>query len=270
MKEFQNKIKEYQTKYQKEEMDNNLLKAQMAELNNTIGRKDIEINDAKYEKKRLESDNAKLLRKICDLNELLSITNTGASSCMKNNAHQESKSGLKQPTIHNIRSTKERKPLQILNDNVDSTLDLLPKKRSSSHAVLSDNKKKSTIINETAINPIVIEDDGENEQDLASHKHIKIRTNTDKKQKENLTSMSSANIPTSTMNSRHRHDRAHLKGDTCVSCAKFYGNEALPAQLNDRNVYLTGQDRIQLHSRHRGQRATTPPGFWTIVYMQMS
>ncbi|KAI7904664.1 uncharacterized protein BX663DRAFT_503122 [Cokeromyces recurvatus] len=264
MKELQNNMKEYQMKYRKEEADNNLLKSAITELYDTIEKKDLEISDIKNEKQRIESDNAKILQKICELNELLETTNKNTSK----KTYQRSSAELKQLTMntkYNKQIIKDRRPLQMINDNIDSTLDLLPKKRSLSQLNTCDNKNKSMIINRQSVNnPIIIEDDKENENEPASFNKKTKTINT--KIEKSSTTPSNINIPPSVTNSRHHHDRSNMKGSTCISCANFYGNETLSVQLNNEEIHLTGQDRVQLHSRHRRQRATTPPGFWSVGF----
>ncbi|KAI8636611.1 hypothetical protein BD408DRAFT_437768 [Parasitella parasitica] len=74
---------------------------------------------------------------------------------------------------------------------------------------------------------------------------------------------------TATHNPRHRGNRSNMEGDTCISCNSFYGNEVLAANIHGNQLQVTGQDRIQLNSRHRyhrTERARTPPGFWDLDF----
>ncbi|KAG2194446.1 hypothetical protein INT46_011342 [Mucor plumbeus] len=70
-------------------------------------------------------------------------------------------------------------------------------------------------------------------------------------------------------NNRHRGDRSHMDGETCVSCINFYGSEVISANIDGVQQQVTGKDRIQLNSRHRqhrNERAKTPPGFWDLDF----
>ncbi|CEP16179.1 hypothetical protein [Parasitella parasitica] len=76
-------------------------------------------------------------------------------------------------------------------------------------------------------------------------------------------------MPLTVHNHRHRGDRAHMEGSTCISCNNFYDDEVLAANIHGNQLQMTGQDRIQLNSRHRFHRTArsrTPPGFWDLDF----
>ncbi|RCH78710.1 hypothetical protein CU098_001151, partial [Rhizopus stolonifer] len=256
-----NEIKDLRHTLNDEQAKNTTLQIKLTELNATVQQKQDRIQELESEVKSLRSEKAELVKKTRQLNELLGATQKTTTKATKFIKKPE----LKQTSINTVLNE------QWIKKRASDTVDTHPRPHKQIKIKLEpiEQSIRATV-------PI----------SASSTDHNSLTSSTRSKHTENISSVNSASSNTtsfpkvkpthesnasrplaSVTNTRHRHDRAHLQGETCKGCADFYAGDPLTTHVDGQPVQITCQDRIQLHSRHRfKQRATTPPGFWQLDF----